>query len=134
MRRGKKLRMYMSVGALLLILGFLVFFLAGIFEGEIPDINLDPLPPYISGSLEFELSVSDMKRGLKTIKVSASQGGREIIVFEKRFPYILSKASGKGIVDSALGIEPVDAIGTGLTSNTKVVIDLTYMTWIADRG
>ncbi|MCP4682306.1 MAG: M23 family metallopeptidase [Desulfobacterales bacterium] len=87
MDRKKKTRLFSTIVFLLLVLGFFAWFLSGVFEGEKPRINLDPLPEFISGSRKFTLNISDMKRGLRVLRVSVAQGGRETIILEKRFPF-----------------------------------------------
>lgn len=69
------------------ILLLFAWFLSNIFEGERPLIDLQPLPEFLTGSQEFNLKISDMKRGLKRLKVYVKQEGREITVFEEKFPF-----------------------------------------------
>lgn len=85
--KRKKINIFSSITVLILVLGLLGWLLAGIFEGEKPLIRLAPLPEFISESLEFTITISDMKRGLKTLDISVNQGGRKITVSEKKFPF-----------------------------------------------
>ena len=71
----------------LLLLSLLVWFFALIFEGERPIVTFQPHPEFLSGSQQFTLKTSDMKRGLKRLKVYVSQEGREVTVFEEKFPF-----------------------------------------------
>ena len=77
----------MTIGLLVIVLGFLAWFLASIFEGEKPRITLEPLPDFLSGSRKFALTISDMKKGLKTLKVTVTQEERKMAILEKTFPY-----------------------------------------------
>lgn len=72
---------------LIIILFLFVWLFTVIFEGEKPIAILDPLPEYLARNQKFFVKVSDMKRGLKILKVSYSQGGRDITIFEKKFPF-----------------------------------------------
>jgi hypothetical protein len=87
MGKRKNIGLFITVGSLLLVLGVLIWFLFSIFEGEKPQVTVEPLPEFLSGSKKFSLTARDLKRGLKVIKVSANQEGREISVLEKKFPF-----------------------------------------------
>ena len=87
MGKGKKIGLSLRIGLLLVVLGLLGWFLRGIFEGEKPGITIKPLPEFISGIHKFTVTVSDMKRGLKGLKVSVNQEGRQIDILEKKFPF-----------------------------------------------
>jgi len=90
MGNRKKTRLSLTIGALVLVLVVLGWLLTGIFEGEKPGIILQPLSEFISESPEsqkFTLTVSDMKSGLKTLKVSLNQEGRNINILQKTFPF-----------------------------------------------
>ena len=87
MKKKKNIGLVITIVFLILILGVLTWFLISIFEGEKPQVLVEPLPEFLSGSEKFVLSASDMKRGLKVVKVCLKQEGREITVFEKKFPF-----------------------------------------------
>lgn len=87
MGKRKNVGLFITIGSLLLVLGVLTWFLFTIFEGEKPQVTVEPLPEFLSGSKKFSLTARDLKRGLKVIKVSANQEGREISVLEKKFPF-----------------------------------------------
>ncbi len=93
MGKKKKTSLFFTIGPLVLVLGFLVWFLGNIFEGEKSRIVLQPLPDFLSQSQDFNISISDKKRGLKYLRVSVHQEGRETTVLEKRFPF-------KGLLNS----------------------------------
>ena len=93
MGKRKKTSLFLTLGSVVLVLVLLGWFLCVIFEGEKPGINLRPLPDFLSGSQKFGLTISDMKRGLRILEVSVKQGGREISVLEKTFPF-------KGLLNS----------------------------------
>ncbi len=107
MRKGKKISLSIPIGLAAIVIVFLGWFLSGIFEGENPEVALQPLPKFISGSQEFTLSVSDMKRGLKILKVSLSQGEREIIILERTFEFRgLLNRDGSHKDDARFSIDP----------------------------
>jgi murein DD-endopeptidase MepM/ murein hydrolase activator NlpD len=87
MLQNKKIVYLLALIPLVLILVLLIWFFTIFFEGEKPSIDLQTRPEFLSGSQKFTFNISDMKRGLKKLKVSINQGGRSIPVFEKQFPY-----------------------------------------------
>jgi len=60
------------------------WFIAQIFEGERPAVNIEPLPEFLSGKETFRLKIGDVKRGLKKIQVNLEKEGRQITLLEKR--------------------------------------------------
>jgi len=48
--------------------------------------KVKPLPEFLSGTEKFTLTASDIKSGLKSLKATLYQKGREVVVFEKNFP------------------------------------------------
>ena len=58
-----------------------------VFEGEKPLITIKPLPDFLSEGQKFTLNISDMKRGIKRLKVFVNQEGREITISEETFPF-----------------------------------------------
>lgn len=87
MRKKRNIGLFLTVGSLVVILGFIAWFLTGIFEGETPQISVEPLPEFLSAGQKFTLSARDTKRGLKIVKVSLNQEGREVSVLEEKFPF-----------------------------------------------
>ena len=86
--RNKKTRFYLlAVIPLIIIVGLLGWFIAQIFEGEKPVVNIEPLPEFLSGEETFKLKIGDVKKGLKKLKVNLVKEGREIILLEKKFPF-----------------------------------------------
>jgi len=86
MSKKGKIYLVIAIGALILISGFLTWFVTVPFEGEKPSMEVEPLPEFLSGPEKFTITASDMKRGLRSVKVTISQKGREVVVFEKKFP------------------------------------------------
>jgi hypothetical protein len=78
MRKKKRIIYYLALIPLIIILLLFGWFFATVFEGEKPLITFQPSPEFLTGSHKFTFKVSDMKRGLKRLKVYVSQGGREI--------------------------------------------------------
>ena len=85
MAKNKKFIYYLTLIPLLIIIVVFAWLFTVIFEGEKPSVTLSPLPGYISKPQEFKVNVSDMKRGLKTLKVSCSQGNSDIVLLEMKF-------------------------------------------------
>ena len=78
---------YLALLPLLAMLGFFGWFFTIMFEGDKPGVTLQPLPEFLSKPQKLTLSASDSKRGLKAIRVSIKQGGRETILLEEGFPF-----------------------------------------------
>lgn len=87
MGKNKKTRLILAIGTIFIVLLVLAWFLFRVFEGEKPQIAVQPLPEYLSEDQLFTLTASDKKRGLKRIQVSLSQEGREVIVLNQSFPF-----------------------------------------------
>jgi murein DD-endopeptidase MepM/ murein hydrolase activator NlpD len=81
----KKRSLFLTVGAILIVLIVLAWFVFRVFEGEKPKISLQPFPEFLSEDQQFTLDVSDMKRGLKRLEVTLTQGGRKVDVLKKSF-------------------------------------------------
>ena len=77
----------LAIISILVVLGFLSWFLLTIFESEKPQIQLAPIPNFLSEKQEITLIITDMKRGLRNVKVSVEQGGRNITILNKMFPF-----------------------------------------------
>ena len=84
---NKKALYSLALIPLIIILFLFGWFLATIFEGEKPIISFQPLPEFLSESQKFTLKMSDLKRGLKKLKVSVSQEGRKITIHNEIFPF-----------------------------------------------
>ena len=107
MRKRKKTGLFLAIGLLVLVFGFFGWFITSIFEGEKPEITLQPLPQFLSGNEKFTLTISDMKRGLKALKVAVNQGGREIDILEKKFQFKgLLNSEGLHVFDTEFSIDP----------------------------
>lgn len=88
MGKNKKARLFLGIGPIILVLIVLAWFLFHVFEGEKPQMVLQPFPEYLSEEQYFTIHASDMKRGLKRLHVSLRQEGREVTVLNKPFPFI----------------------------------------------
>ncbi|MFZ7110737.1 MAG: M23 family metallopeptidase [Desulfatiglandales bacterium] len=87
MRKTKRFFYPLVLIPLLLILTLLGWFFAIVFEGDKPVAALQPLPAFLSGDQPFVLEADDRKRGLRSIRVTVTQEGREVKVFEEQFPF-----------------------------------------------
>jgi murein DD-endopeptidase MepM/ murein hydrolase activator NlpD len=87
MFKKNRLSCYLTLIPLAIILCLFIWFFTVIFEGERPIVSLEPLPDFLSKKQMFTINVSDMKRGLKEMKVTYKQGGRDVTLFEQKFPF-----------------------------------------------
>ena len=71
----------------LIIFILFAWFFTIVFEGEKPLVTIEPLPEFLSGSQKFTLNISDKKRGIKRLKVTVNQEGREITISEETFSF-----------------------------------------------
>ncbi|MFC1494819.1 M23 family metallopeptidase [Thermodesulfobacteriota bacterium] len=85
MKKNKKAIYYITLIPFIIILAAFVWLFTIIFEGELPVAAIDPLPEFISKKQEYRINIKDDKRGLKSLRVSYSQGGSEVNIFEKKF-------------------------------------------------
>ena len=107
MAKKRNVGLSVTIVSLVLVLGLVTWFLIGIFEGEKPRIEVNPLPEFLSGVKGFTLSASDKKRGIKILEVVLRQEGREISVFQKKFPFIgLLNRAGTHEFETEFSIDP----------------------------
>jgi murein DD-endopeptidase MepM/ murein hydrolase activator NlpD len=105
--KEKRLFYVAAIIPLLVILGFFGWFLSIMFEGESPSIVLDPMPEYLSQPRELALQISDEKRGLRSIKVSVQQSGRDMTVLQDTFRFQgLLNAQGVHHVEKRFILDP----------------------------
>ena len=62
------------------------WFLVKSFEGKRPEIKVELPSQYLKKSYEMSLSVSDVGKGLKNVRVSILKQNKEIILLLKRYP------------------------------------------------
>jgi hypothetical protein len=107
MAKRKRITLSLTIVLLVVVLSFLGWFLTGIFEGEKPRIEVKPLPEFLSGSQKFALTISDTKRGLRQLKVSLNQEGRQVTILDKTFPFKgLFNREGSHRFDTDLIVDP----------------------------
>ncbi|MFC1868800.1 M23 family metallopeptidase [Thermodesulfobacteriota bacterium] len=107
MFKNKKISYSFTLIPLVIILFLFIWLFTVIFEGEKPLITLEPRPDFISQKQNFTIKISDMKRGLRTLKVSYSQGGRDVTIFEAKFPFEgLLNRDGVQSFEKKLTIDP----------------------------
>jgi murein DD-endopeptidase MepM/ murein hydrolase activator NlpD len=87
MSRIKRSKFIITSLPIVILLLALIWFLMTLFEGEKPVAQLEPLPEYLSKPVTFTLVLSDLKMGLKDIKVIVKQEGPGIPILNKDFPY-----------------------------------------------
>jgi murein DD-endopeptidase MepM/ murein hydrolase activator NlpD len=83
----RKLAFLIGFVLLVIILGIVGWFFVFMYEGEPPSASLQPLPEYISKAQKFTIIAEDKKRGLRAVKLSITQGGRETVLMEETFSY-----------------------------------------------
>ena len=86
--RNKKSRLIITLLPTAIIFIIFIWFLMTIFEGEKPLAKLTPLPEYLNKSIIFNIVISDLKMGLRDLKVSIKQDGPAIPLLRKNFPYV----------------------------------------------
>ena len=85
--RIKSSRFIIALLPAVIIVILLIWLLMTIFEGEKPQAHVEPLPDYLSKSVTFNATISDLKMGLRTVKVSVKQDGPVIPILKKSFSY-----------------------------------------------
>ena len=87
MKNKSKIKYFVTIVPAVIILSIFGWFFATIFEGEKPALSFVPKATFLSQGQEFHLSVKDAKRGIRRVKVSITQEGRELTILEKKFPF-----------------------------------------------
>jgi murein DD-endopeptidase MepM/ murein hydrolase activator NlpD len=92
---------------LLIILGAVGWFFVFMYEGEAPSASLQPLPEYIARAQKFAVMAEDKKRGLRAVKLSITQGGKETLLVDETYPYQgLLNRDGVHQVQKEISIDP----------------------------
>ena len=105
--RNKKSRLIITLLPTVVIFAIFIWILMTIFEGEKPLAELTPLPEYISKGITFKITVSDLKMGLRDIKVSIKQDGPATPLLRKNFPYMgLFNKKGTHRFDEEFSLNP----------------------------
>ena len=128
MRKNKRVLYPFALIPLIIMLFLFGWFFTIVFEGEIPSVTFQPLPEFLSGGQKFTFQISDMKRGLNQLKVNVKQGGREITLLEKKFPFVgLLNREGVHFYEQEIILDP---------SELKLAqgrVDLSIMVWDYSR-
>ncbi|MBF0118215.1 MAG: M23 family metallopeptidase [Desulfobacterales bacterium] len=99
-------------------------------EGEKPNVNIQKLPKSLGISNNIELSLSDLKTGMRKIRISLSKDGRDITLLEKYFP---EGIFGRNTVHEELLNFKVEPRRLGLTDGKGTLkisaIDLSWRNW-----
>ncbi len=128
MKKNKRISLFVTIGVIIAALAVLGWFIANVFEGEKPQIDLQPLPEFLSQHQEFTLNVSDRKRGLKRIQVMVNQEGREISVLNVPFSFKgLLNQNGLHQYETRFSIDPSEL------NLAQGRIDLTIQAWDHSR-
>jgi hypothetical protein len=107
MKKKRNISLSLRIGILVMVLAVLGWFLAGVFEGEKPGIELKPLPEFISAPEKFSLTITDKKRGLKNLEISVRQEGRKIPVLKRDFSFKgLFNKGGSHRYDTEFSVDP----------------------------
>jgi len=88
MAQNKKKSLFITITAILIVLIVLAWFVFRVFEGEKPQISLQPFPEFLSEDQKFTIEIGDKKRGLKCLRVTLAQEGRQVVVVNNTFPFV----------------------------------------------
>ena len=103
----RKLVFFIGFVFLLIVLGLGGWFFAFMFEGEAPLASLQPLPEYLSKAQKVTVTAGDKKRGLRAVKLSITQGGKETVLLDEKFSYEgLLNRDGVHQVQKEVSIDP----------------------------
>ncbi len=103
----KRILLPIALVPIFVLLAVFVWFIFFCFEGEKPVITLQPRPEFLSKHQKFTMTITDRKRGLRRLWVSLNQEGREVTVFEKKFPFEgLLNRQGVHRFEQELSIDP----------------------------
>ena len=103
----RKFVLWIGFVFLLILLGAVGWFFAFMYEGEGPSASLLPLPEYISKAQKFTLTAEDRKRGLRAVKLSITQGGKETVLLDETFSYQgLLNRDGTHRVQKEISVDP----------------------------
>ncbi len=108
-------------GVLLFIILPLSWFAVNEFEGSSPEISLKLPSLYLNRSYEISAVVSDKGTGLRNVRVSIVQKGREKVLLNKKYPRQGYKGffMGSGIFHASFKI-PVESWKYGMTDGPAV--------------
>jgi len=87
MAKNNKFSSYLILISVAIILCLFIWLFTVIFEGEKPIVSLEPLPDFLSKKQTFTINAGDLKRGLKELKITYTQGGRDVTLFEQEFSF-----------------------------------------------
>ncbi|MCF8063046.1 MAG: M23 family metallopeptidase [Deltaproteobacteria bacterium] len=108
MKRSRKVLLTLITVIILAVVGVFAWFFLHVFEGERPEVIVEPLPEFLSKGHRFTLEAEDAKGGLRSLRVSIDQAGREVTVVEKTFPYKgLFNSNGVHRHEVAFEIDPL---------------------------
>lgn len=124
----KRILLPLALVPIIVILAIFVWFILFCFEGEMPVITLQPRPQFLAKHQKFTITVADKKRGLKRIRVSLNQEGRDVTVFEEKFPFEgLLNRQGAHRFEKQLTIDP------GAVNLAQGRVDLQVQVWDYSR-
>jgi len=86
-KAGRKAMMTLFAVIILAVISLFTWFFMRVFEGEKPGVEVRPLPSYLSEARSLTVRATDLKRGLRSLRVTLDQSGREVVVLERAFPF-----------------------------------------------
>ncbi len=86
-KTGRKSITILFAVIILAVVAVFAWFVMGVFEGETPGIEVKPLPAFLSGKQSLTVQAVDRKRGLRSLRITIDQSGRETVVLDRSFPY-----------------------------------------------
>ena len=109
MRKKRNVGLILAICAIIIVFGFIGWFLVAIFEGEKPQIQMGPVPKFLTKKMEVPILVTDEKRGIRTIKATLKQGTHQSTILEKRFSFEgLLNAEGAHQFKTTIPLDPAE--------------------------
>lgn len=109
MAKKRHIGLITAVISILAVLGLLGWFLTTIFESEKPQIQVAPLPDFLTEKQEAALTVIDERSGIRRVEVCVREPGRVITVLNKEFPFEgLLNREGTHQFETRLSIDPLE--------------------------
>jgi murein DD-endopeptidase MepM/ murein hydrolase activator NlpD len=71
-------------GGMVLLIG--VWLLLPRFEGEKPELSIEPESSFIGNSHDFSVAIADKKSGLRKVWIAIAKDGKEAVLADERFP------------------------------------------------
>lgn len=127
---GKRIKVLLlaMLGLVLLLYG--IWYLSGKLEGEKPIIALKDLPAVLPADTGITGSISDMKSGVKKIKIELIKDDKEIMLLEKEYPPANLSGGGYHNIPIAIDLNTKQlGISDGKARITFIAWDHSWRNW-----